>query len=88
MKGHVGLSAPSGGSSPVSSATLVFPLPHQPVLFYFQALASRGEFWDSVRVEVGKGRPCARAAGTCSSAGRGRKYCGPDVDVPEWPLVI
>lgn len=82
------LSAPSAGSSPVSSATLAFPLPHRPVLFYFQAPASRGEFWDSVRAEVGKGRPRARAAGTCSSAGRGRKCGGPDADVPEWPWVL
>lgn len=63
------------------------PLPHQPVLFYFEALESRGEFWDSFRAEVGVGGPRAGPAGTCSSAGRGRKCRGSFAVVAGWHSV-
>ena len=63
------------------------PLPHQPVLFYFEALKSRGEFWDSFRAEVGVGGLRAGPAGTCSLAGRGRKCRGSFAVVAGWHSV-
>lgn len=47
----------------MSSETLTFPLPHRPVLFYFEALASRGGFWESCWEEVVWGETCAGLLG-------------------------
>lgn len=53
-EGRVGLCTLRWPSFPASSATLAFPLPHQPVLFYFEAQRLAGS--SGTRLGRGRGR--------------------------------
>lgn len=68
-------SAPSAGPpAPRPPRPWPFPSPTRRFCSISRPSVSRGVLGGA---GVGKGGPCARAAGTCSSAGRGRKCCAP-----------